>query len=158
MIPVLDFSNMPRCPTRLRQIYLPAYDDGQNWWVFCKYCQHFHQHGRSEGWRAAHCHQETPYDETEYYLFYAGDLQREHKRIHRIGLKLAESWAARKSGHIRSKRRHYVTPGEIHEVTIGYLSGKSLVSDAILRDILDYLRFGSAYSYPTQELPRGGAP
>jgi hypothetical protein len=56
---------------------LPAYerriDGAVRWCVWCKHCGEWHDHGPAEGYREAHCRDQTsPYWKSGYNLAYAG--------------------------------------------------------------------------------------
>lgn len=53
---------------------LPAYLDNekQQTFVWCKYCDKWHQHGAAEGHRGAHCTEESPYSATGYFIKIVG--------------------------------------------------------------------------------------
>ena len=48
-------------------------DSAVRWCVWCRHCREWHDHGPAEGYREAHCQDESsPYWRTGYNLAYAG--------------------------------------------------------------------------------------
>ena len=60
---------------------LDAYATDNQWRVWCKYCDHWHSHGASPGYRVAHCMGKGY--EHGYILRYAGRW--EDRPIHSVG-------------------------------------------------------------------------